>query len=33
LTKKVLGELKKNLKNDAENYDVFLENFAPLLKE
>jgi len=33
LTKKVIWELKKNLKNDTENYDVFLEKFAPLLKE
>lgn len=33
LTKKVIAELKKNLKNNAENYDVFLKNFAMQLKE
>lgn len=33
LTKKVISELKKNLKNNAENYDAFLKNFAMQLKE
>lgn len=33
LTKKVIAELKKNLKNNAENYDAFLKNFAMQLKE
>jgi molecular chaperone HtpG len=33
LTKKVIAELKKNLKNNVENYDAFLKNFAMQLKE
>jgi len=33
LTKKVLGELKKSLKNDPENYDKFLESYGTVLKE
>jgi molecular chaperone HtpG len=27
LVKKVLAELKKSMKNDEKNYDIFLENF------
>ncbi len=33
LVKKVLAELKKNLKNNPENYDAFLKNYAMQLKE
>ncbi len=33
LVKKVLAELKKSMKNDEKNYDIFLENYAKLLKE
>ena len=33
LTKKVMSELKKNLKNNPENYDAFLKNYAMQLKE
>jgi HSP90 family molecular chaperone len=33
LTKKVIGELKKNMKDNAEDYKKFLENFGPIVKE
>ena len=33
LVKKVIAELKKNMKNNSENYDVFLKNYANLIKE
>lgn len=33
LVKKVIAELKKNMKNNSENYDVFLKNYSNLIKE
>lgn len=33
LTKKVLAELKKLMKNKSEAYDTFLKNFSSILKE
>lgn len=33
ITKKVLGELKKKVKNDREAYEKFWENFGGVLKE
>ena len=33
LTKKVISELQKNLKNNSEKYDEFLANYANQLKE
>lgn len=33
LVKKVIAELKKNMKNNSENYDFFLKNYSNLIKE
>jgi molecular chaperone HtpG len=33
LTKKVISELQKNLKNNSEKYDEFLANYSNQLKE
>ncbi|MCP4523774.1 MAG: molecular chaperone HtpG [Candidatus Gracilibacteria bacterium] len=33
LVKKVISELQKNLKNNTENYDIFLNNYSEQLKE